>query len=214
MGFLKRRLERWLDFSERWYPNSILYRIIYLFIMFTVGIFLIMLLYTGHVFGLWEGPLTSEVSDGPIGIIFAIMFIILLTMITWMIIIYWRLIRATKGMELRQLGSRDVMEKVGMDEVLDSRGISYQKDVIDKDNRGSHFHERFYEVRYSFRGYNATILAIRSLQGNNMILIGPIDDLNRSFVRRLQKAIDDDMFSADEPIEGGTDHPDAQEATL
>ena len=205
MGFLKRRLERWLDFSERWNPNSILYRYIYLLIMFNLGIIFCLMIYTGHVLSLWEEPLTSEVPDTTMGIVFAVMFLITLAMETFLIYIYVRILRATKGMEMRQLRSRDAMTGAGVAEVLDSIGISYEVEVFDKEHRGSSFHERFYANRYSFREYNAAILMIRSFFGREILLIGPIDDLNRSFIKRLQNAIDMDMFRVEVPqVRDGT----------
>ncbi len=193
------RFKRWLDFSQRWYPNSILYRYIYTLIMFNAGIIFCMMFYTGHVFGLWEEPLTSEASSSPLDIIFAVMFIITLAMETLLLYTYGRILRATKGMELRQLKSRAEMTGTEVAEVLDSRGISYEKEVFDREYRGSFFHERFFMFRYSFRGYNAAIIRLRSFSGRDILLIGPIDDLNRSFFKGLQNAIDMDMYRVEMP---------------
>lgn len=165
-----------------------------------------MMVYTGHVFGLWDDPLTAEVQDGTLGYVFTGMFIMILAMETLMIFVYWALLRATKGMELRQLRTRGEAAGAGVAEVLDSRGISYEEEVFDKEHRGAFFHERFFVFRYSFRGYDAAISRVRSFSGNDIILIGPIDDLNRSFVKRLQIAIDEEMFGADGLDDRSQDH--------
>jgi hypothetical protein len=189
MGFFAKRL----DFSEDWYPTTKLGRIITNFLLLTAGLASLLFL---HIF--WDAwdPHRIKSIDGLFGQFMLYFYIISMSMliffnITWMYMVA-RWMGVLKGMRFREF--RDAKGPLGeiIEELLVSKGLRFTKE--DRSHRFIPLLSRIGPTTtwYHIPGHDIKIVISKTFgyTGKLSVFLGPVHDLNRSMVKRLQRDID------------------------
>ena len=187
MSYIKRKL----DFSDGWYPAEVLRRYSYLIGFFCLGFLWIMFMIVDEDID-YMGLSTNHTSLGRALLYTALgMLSIILVLNSLMLIAFMKLAMGKRGMVLREFSlPRESVERV-LEGLFDADSIKVEGEEIVEERGWRTWPDMFPFTNIHIKGFGLTLaVGIGGWYRRTLVLIGPIDERNRSGAQKLQEIID------------------------